>query len=54
MGIKHLVVLDVRCFTGSVETLICKEKPDVVLLMYTPNYEGEIDWKKHKAKFDFR
>lgn len=54
MGIKHLVVLDVRSFTGSVETLICKEKPDVVLLMYTPNYEGEIDWKKHEAKFDFR
>lgn len=54
MGIKHLIVLDVRSFTGSVETLIRKEKPDVVLLMYTPNYEGEIDWRKHEAKFDFR
>lgn len=54
MGVKHLVVVDVRVFTGSVETLIRKEKPDVVMVMYTPLYEGEIIWSKHNDEFDFR
>ena len=54
MGIKHLVVVDVRAFTGSVETLIRKEKPDVIFVMYTPAYEGEIIWSKHHDEFDFR
>ena len=54
MGVKHLVVVDVRAFTGSVETLICKEKPDVIFVMYTPAYEGEIIWSKHHDEFDFR
>lgn len=54
MGVKHLVIVDVRAFTGSVETLIQKEKPDVIFAMYTPIYEGEIDWRKHQDKFDFR
>lgn len=54
MGVKHLVVVDVRAFTGSVETLIRKEKPDVIFVMYTPAYEGEIIWSKHHDEFDFR
>lgn len=54
MGVKHLVVVDVRAFTGSVETLIRKEKPDVIFVMYTPAYEGEIIWSKHHDEFYFR
>lgn len=54
MGVKHLVVVDVRAFTGSVERLIQMEKPDVVFLMYTPSFEKEINWKTHRDKFDFR
>ena len=54
MGMKHLIMVDVRAFTGSIETLIKKEKPDVVMVMYTPLYEGEIIWSKHNDEFDFR
>lgn len=54
MGMKHLIMVDVREFTGSIETLIKKEKPDVVMVMYSPRYMGEIDWTKHRDQFDFR
>ena len=54
MGMKHLIMVDVREFTGSIETLIKREKPDVVMVMYSPRYMGEIDWTKHRDQFDFR
>lgn len=54
MGMKHLIMVDVRAFTGSIETLIKKEKPDVVMVMYSPRYMVEIDWTKHRDQFDFR
>ena len=54
LGIRNLLTLDVRHFTGSVKAYIAKHKPDVVIVMYTGSLSGSIDWPSHKDKFDFR
>lgn len=54
LGCRRLVSLDLRHFTGSLETLIREEKPDVIVVMYTASYVGKIDWSGHEDKFDFR
>lgn len=54
LGIRNLMTLDVRHFTGSVKAYIAKHKPDVVIVMYTGSLPGSINWSSHKDKFDFR
>ncbi|TYZ19954.1 DHHW family protein [Selenomonas ruminis] len=54
LGIRNLMTLDVRHFTGSVKTYIATHKPDVVIVMYTGSLSGGIEWGTHKDKFDFR
>ena len=54
LGIRNLMTLDVRHFTGSVKNYIAVHKPDVVIVMYTGSLSGSIDWSSHKDKFDFR
>lgn len=54
LGIRNLMTIDVRHFTGSVRTYIAVHKPDVVIVMYAGPLSGNIDWASHKDKFDFR
>ena len=55
LGIRNLMTLDLRHFTGSVKTYIAVHKPDVVIVMYTSDHlPGHIDWSTHKNIFDFR
>ena len=54
LGIRNLMTLDVRHFTGSAKTYIAVHKPDVVIVMYTGSLSGSIDWSSHKDQFDFR
>lgn len=54
LGCRQITALYLRHFTGSVETFIREEKPDVIVVMYTASYSGKIDWTGHKDKFDFR
>lgn len=54
LGLKNLVMLDSRAFTGSIKAFIEKNKPDVVILMYTAPPVKPIDWSSHSDKFDFR
>ena len=54
LGIRNLMTLDVRHFTGSVKNYIAVHKPDVVIVMYTGSLSGSIDWSSHKDEFDFR
>ena len=54
LGIRNLMTLDVRHFTGSVKNYIAVHKPEVVIVMYTGSLSGRIDWSSHKDKFDFR
>lgn len=53
MGIKYVDSLDIRHFTGSVQTFIDTTQPDIVIVMYnptilTPNTDAHIE------AFDFR
>lgn len=55
LGCRQVVALDIRHFTGSVETFIHEEKPDLVMVMYTAgDYDKKIDWTTHTDEFDFR
>lgn len=55
LSVRQTDVIDLRYFTGSLETYIRKTEPDVVLLMYTPSQiEDEIDLESHTSLFDFR
>lgn len=54
LGIRNLMTLDVRHFTGSVKNYISKQKPDVVILMYTRAPDKSIDWSSHRDRYDFR
>ena len=55
MGIQNLDALDLRAFTGSVESYIEREKPAIVIFMYNPGLlEENIDWDSHKDLFDLR
>ena len=54
LGVRNLLTMDVRSFTGSVKAYIAEQKPDVVIVMYTGSIHEKIDWSSHKDKFDFR
>lgn len=54
LGVRNLLTMDVRHFTGSVKAYIAEQKPDVVIVMYTDSIHEKIDWSSHKDKFDFR
>ena len=52
---KRVDSLDIRHFTGSVESYIKKADPDIVMVMYNAgSIGGEIDWSSHQSTFDFR
>ena len=52
---KEVDALDLRQFTGSVETYIEEMNPDIIIVMYTASdIGGEIGWDSHRSKFDFR
>ncbi|MBQ7692292.1 MAG: hypothetical protein IJT29_01650 [Oscillospiraceae bacterium] len=57
LGVRRLDSLDVRHFTGSVQTFVEETKPDVVMVLYNPGsvYNPSVsELKSHKATFDFR
>lgn len=54
LGVRNLLTMDVRHFTGSVKAYIAEQQPDVVIVMYTGTLHTKIDWSSHKDKFDFR
>ena len=52
---KRVDSLDLRYFTGSVESYVREADPDVVVLLYsTSSIGGEIDRSSHRSMFDFR
>jgi len=54
LGVRNIMLLDIRHFTGSVKAYIAENKPDVVIVMYTGVTVAPIDWSTHKDEFDFR
>ena len=54
MGLKHLDIIDLRTFNGSVQTLIETEKPDLVIVLYNPNMLNHPDPKPDRSPYDFR
>lgn len=54
MGIKHILEIDSRMFTGSIRNFIERERPSVIVIMYTPDYAGEIDQNAKTGKFNLR
>lgn len=54
LGVRNLLTVDLRHFTGSVRAYIAEQKPDVVIVMYTGSIHEVINWASHKDKFDFR
>ena len=53
-GIAQLDVIDLRYFTGSVQTYIEETEPDLVVAMYAPGSITPIDASAHTSHFDFR
>lgn len=54
LGIKNVHAIDLRHFTGSLETYIDTEKPDIVIVSSVVNTGGKIYWSTHTDSFDFR
>ncbi len=54
LGMRNVMLLDIRQFTGSVKSYIAEHKPDVVIVMYTEAQTKPIDWQAHTDKYDFR
>lgn len=54
LGVRNVMLLDIRHFTGSVRKYIETHKPDVVVLMYYVTPSGKIGWSSHEDLFDFR
>ena len=50
MGTKHVQVLDIRYFNGSVEKYIEEKKPDIVLVLY----HAGVFIKENRTLWDFR
>jgi LmbE family N-acetylglucosaminyl deacetylase len=48
LGVENLEALDIRYFTGSLKTYIERNKPDIVIVMYSP---GSLN---NRQAFDFR
>lgn len=55
LEVRQLDLLDLRYFTGSVQSFIEQHHPDVVLVMYyNAEYSNEMELTKHRDLFDFR
>lgn len=54
LGCKNIAVIDLRPFRGSVHSLVNQLHPDAVIILYTNNWSGSINWNEHKDEFDFR
>lgn len=55
LGLRELETMDVRYFTGSLETYIREHQPDLVIVMYNAaEISGKIDWSSGNNLFDFR
>jgi hypothetical protein len=54
LGLENTEELDLRLFTGSVQTYIEQTKPDMVIVMYTPTEITTPDYTIHTSTFDFR
>lgn len=54
LGIRNLMTIDVRHFTGSVKAYIAEHKPDIVIVMYTEVETKPINWSTHTDQYDFR
>ena len=55
LEVRQLNLLDLRYFTGSVQSFIEQHHPDVVLVLYyNAEYSNEMELTKHKDLFDFR
>lgn len=54
LGCKSITVIDLRPFRGSVHSLVNQLHPDAVIILYTNNWSGSINWNEHKDEFDFR
>ena len=54
MGLAHVTFLDIRAFTGSVQTFIKELQPDVIIVAYSSMVGGGINWNNHRDLFDFR
>ncbi len=54
LAFRRLDTLDLCYFTGSVRSYIDQEKPDLVLVMYRPFFQGNTELNTHTAMFDFR
>lgn len=55
LGMGELEAMDVRYFTGSLETYVRETKPDLVIVMYNAGeISGKINWDSYGDLFDFR
>lgn len=52
LGVGYIDSLDIRYFTGSVQSFIEENKPDAVMVLYYPN-SFKTDGAYHKIAFDF-
>lgn len=56
-GVKHIIALDLRGFSGSLKTFVERERPDVIVVMYTASYARAANAKTRMEgpkNFDFR
>ena len=54
LGVRDITVVDLRYFYGSLETLISKERPDVVLVLYNPGMLSERVDSSYNNIWNFR
>lgn len=55
LGMRELEAMDVRYFTGSLESYVRETKPDLVIVMYNAGeISGKINWDSYGDLFDFR
>lgn len=55
LGLENLDIIDLRCFTGSIQNYILTEKPEMVIIMYYPDsIKDNIELASHTHLFDFQ
>lgn len=55
LGLRNMEALDLRYFTGSLETYIKGSKPDMIIVMYNAGeLSFEVDMTTHTNLYDFR
>lgn len=54
LGVRRLDSLDLRHFNGSLQTLLKKNRYDLVMFAYNPNVLGDMDNQGANRMFDFR